>query len=322
MTDSSRSPDRSPDSAGALLRAAREKQGLHIAALAAAIKVPPRKLEALESNRWDELHDATFARALAQTVCRTLKIDPQPVLELLPASTVGKLEHKLENVAGTLNPPFSGRGSQDAGLVGAAIKPMVWGGALLLLASLVIIFIPQDVWTQLAGGTDAPVASPEPPTDTLMTPLIIGNDDPAVDNAESAATANDDAATSATSVVAPSASAVVATVPAAAASPAPSVAVTAAAAPAAASAATPGQSASADSIQLVIVQPSWITARDASGQQLISRLALPGEQMTLEGALPISLVIGNAAGVQLRFRKEAIDLPAMTRDNVARLRLP
>ena len=34
-------------SAGALLRAARESRGLHIAALAAAIKVTPRKLDAL-----------------------------------------------------------------------------------------------------------------------------------------------------------------------------------------------------------------------------------------------------------------------------------
>ena len=68
--------------AGALLKAARERQGLHIAALAAAIKVSPRKLDALENDRWDELPDATFTRALAQTVCRTLKIDARPVLEL------------------------------------------------------------------------------------------------------------------------------------------------------------------------------------------------------------------------------------------------
>jgi cytoskeleton protein RodZ len=65
-------------SAGALLRAAREKQGLHIAALAAAIKVAPRKLDALENDRWQDLPDATFTRALAQTVCRTLKIDARP----------------------------------------------------------------------------------------------------------------------------------------------------------------------------------------------------------------------------------------------------
>ena len=54
-------------SAGVQLRAARERQGLHVAALAAAIKIPQRKLEALEADRYDELPDATFTRALAMT---------------------------------------------------------------------------------------------------------------------------------------------------------------------------------------------------------------------------------------------------------------
>ena len=62
MTD----PQPGTPTAGTLLRAAREKQGLHIAALAAAIKVSPRKLDALENDRWHELPDATFVRALAR----------------------------------------------------------------------------------------------------------------------------------------------------------------------------------------------------------------------------------------------------------------
>ena len=59
-----------------LLRAAREAAGLHIAALAAALKVPVRKLEALEAGRYGELPDLTFARALASSACRHLKVDP------------------------------------------------------------------------------------------------------------------------------------------------------------------------------------------------------------------------------------------------------
>ena len=74
MTDTPTSPDASRSAvdavqAGALLRAARQQQGLHIAALAASIKVTPAKLEALESGRIQELPDATFTRALALTVC-------------------------------------------------------------------------------------------------------------------------------------------------------------------------------------------------------------------------------------------------------------
>ena len=43
--------------AGALLRQAREASGLHIAALAVLLKVPVKKLEALESDRLDLLPD-------------------------------------------------------------------------------------------------------------------------------------------------------------------------------------------------------------------------------------------------------------------------
>ena len=103
-------------SAGALLRAAREKQGLHIAALAAAIKVTPRKLDALEHDRYDELPGATFTRALAQTVCRSLKIDPQPVLALLPQADNPGLDAVA---AGSLNTPFRDRpGREDRGGTG------------------------------------------------------------------------------------------------------------------------------------------------------------------------------------------------------------
>ena len=92
-------------SAGALLRQARQAQGLHIAALAAAIKVTPRKLELLESDQFDQLPDATFTRALAQTVCRTLKVDSAPILALLPRPDV----HRLGDVGAGLNAPFRSR---------------------------------------------------------------------------------------------------------------------------------------------------------------------------------------------------------------------
>ena len=91
--------------AGGLLRQARQAQGIHIAALAAAIKVVPRKLELLESDQFDQLPDATFTRALAQTVCRALKIDAAPILALLPPLPGNRLGH----VANGMNTPFHER---------------------------------------------------------------------------------------------------------------------------------------------------------------------------------------------------------------------
>ena len=54
--------------AGDMLRSARESRGMQIAALAVLLKVPVKKLEALESNRFDLLPDAVFVRALAASV--------------------------------------------------------------------------------------------------------------------------------------------------------------------------------------------------------------------------------------------------------------
>src|SRR6195952_3153327 len=118
--------------AGGLLRQARQAQGLHIAALAAAIKVLPKKLELLESDQFDQLPDATFTRALANTVCRTLKIDAGPILALLPPLP----GHRLEHVAEGLKTPFlegqGGSSSSQGSLVGTPV--LVLAGVLIVAA--------------------------------------------------------------------------------------------------------------------------------------------------------------------------------------------
>ena len=69
-----------------MLREAREAHGLHIEMVAAALKVPPQKLMALEADDIDSLPDPVFARALASSVCRALRIDAAPVLAKLPGA--------------------------------------------------------------------------------------------------------------------------------------------------------------------------------------------------------------------------------------------
>ena len=54
--------------AGTLLRQAREAAGLSLAGLAAALKVPAPKLEALEADDYAAFQDHVFMRALAQSV--------------------------------------------------------------------------------------------------------------------------------------------------------------------------------------------------------------------------------------------------------------
>src|SRR4029453_16141215 len=91
--------------AGMLLRRAGEATGLHVAALAVSLKVPVRKLEALEEDRYDLLTDAVFVRALASSICRTLKIDPQPVLDRLPQTTAPRQDRDVDSINATFRAP-------------------------------------------------------------------------------------------------------------------------------------------------------------------------------------------------------------------------
>lgn len=129
-------------SPGALLRQARVAQKVEIAALAAAIKVTPRKLELLESDRFDELHDVTFVRALAQTVCRSLRIDAAPVMALLPQAKGMRLDQMSQG----LNTPYRER---PEGMLlkdfSWLAKPMVWAPALIVLAAAALYWMPADL---------------------------------------------------------------------------------------------------------------------------------------------------------------------------------
>jgi cytoskeleton protein RodZ len=151
--------------AGALLRQAREAQGLHIAALATSLKVPVKKLEALERDRLDELPDATFTRALAQTVCRALKIDAAPVLALLPRADGAMLDH----VDAGLNAPFRDKGARSEPALGTVLRqPAVGVVALLAAGALALFFWPRQAPKPAEPlPPAAPVASAPVPAPTL-----------------------------------------------------------------------------------------------------------------------------------------------------------
>jgi cytoskeleton protein RodZ len=286
-------------SAGAQLRAARERQGLHIAALAAAIKIPQRKLEALEADRFDELPDATFARALAMTVCRALKIDATPVLAQLPQAG-GK---GLSAVTGGLNAPFRDRpGRADPADFSPVRHPLSWAALAVLVAAAAVFLLP-DGWWQGLWPAGAPTQATVPA-------------------APAPASAPDTPASAAAPAAAASESLAAAPVPApvAEAASAPTVEVVHSV-----PGAEVGASAAPDSAAGVAVlratDATWVEVVDAGGQVLVQRLLQPGESLGLNGKLPFKLKIGNAAATQLQFRGQGVDLAPVTRDNVARLEL-
>ena len=151
-------------SAPVLLRQAREAAGLHIAALAAALKVPVKKLEALEGGRSDELLDATFARALAASVCRQLKIDPTEVLALLPLAGGSRLGEDQ-----ALNTPF--RPTRELAAASRApqgVPKAAWIAMGILLAAAVVWWAVPPV-----NDTTPQAAMPAPPPMPLICRHVI-----------------------------------------------------------------------------------------------------------------------------------------------------
>lgn len=292
--------------AGALLRAAREKQGLHIAALAASMKVAPRKLEALENDRWDELAGNTFTRALAQSVCRALHIDAAPILALLPQAQFVELDH----VTGKLNAPFRERSARDEGALAVmAQRGLLWAGALLLLAAVGTYLLPTSwLWFEGTAPTTGGAATGAAAS-AVTKPALASASAPAPTDA---------AGDRATPAVAPTMA-----MPASAASSlvevthgAPVAAAIGSASPLPAAA-----GAAAAPLQLTAGALSWVEVRDRSGRILLSRNVLRGETIGVDGATPLRLTVGNAAVTRVVFRGKPVDLSASQRDNVARIEL-
>lgn len=63
---------------------------------------------------------------------------------------------------------------------------------------------------------------------------------------------------------------------------------------------------------------AWVEVTDASGKILLSQLSAVGAEHALDGALPLTVVIGDANKATVEVRGEAFNLVPVTRNNVAR----
>ena len=299
--------------AGALLREARTAAGVHIAALAVALKVPVGKLEALESDDYSALPDIVFVRALASSVCRSLKLDPQPVLALLPQGE----SPRLSDSSAGLNAPvkgFTGKSSSAAFSVPGP-KPVAWAVGVLLIGAALMVLLPRGHgidWSAWFGAaqTGSPVQGAAVPAPVALPASVAG------------------ASTSEVRPVAPDASPMLPAASAALAVPVASATESQKVAPAAAdtgvplapdSAATPGdEQAPTGLLSFRARSESWIQVREATGGVVLQRKLAPNETVSVSGALPLSVVVGRADATEVFVRGKPYELAGVSRENVAR----
>lgn len=288
--------------AGRMLRNAREAHGLHVGALAVSMKVPVKKLEALESDRFDLLPDAVFVRALASSVCRTLKIDAAPILDKLPRSHTPQLGPGDRAV----NEPFYAYGKSGAlSFSGLFAKPSVVWVLVFMVATIAVFFWPELQKIPLNNGDDTAVEEQNSSLAAVgnlnvsegVTPIP----EPPIDA---------QAGTSPTQTLGSETASPGAVVPVIQKPLVDSVAAT-----------TSGVDVNDSTAQLLGLKargPTWVKVVDAKGTVQLMKILVAGEAVRVGGVAPLSVVVGAADSLDVVVRGAPFELQSVARDNVAR----
>lgn len=293
-------------SSGQLLRQAREQQQMTVQTLAAMLKVPVHKLQALEEDRWDALTDSVFTRSLALSVCRILNIPSEPVLAGLPKLEGSKLSANPEGINApfkdktlrSLMSPSHDSSSGNAFKIVAALLIAVAGSAGLY-------FLPQ--WQSEEQETvEAAPASVEP--ELMFAPqapgVVVSVQETTV--AEQPAAAAQEPAPAETEAAAASA-----------VQPAPE----AAAAVPSADAAQPAeaQAGAGPRLRFAASGDSWVQVRDAQNKVVMEKMMKAGDVLDQAApSRPLKVVVGNAGATTLEVDGAALNLQESARNNVAR----
>ena len=307
--------------AGDALRQAREAAGLHISALASVLKVPVKKLEALEGNRFDLLPDAVFARALAASVCRTLKIDTAPILALLPMTPLSRLAFP----GASLNETFRSPGDSPGPSAWMQLsRPVVLAGLALMVGALVLVFLPaikagvNYLKSTLANFSVASPASKivlNPPESAVHLKSSVDISDSVVSGVASLPQALSDGVKP---VGIQKPAGINAPVPASIFETQGAMSVVTPGTPSSMFAGTASLPSTADVVVFTSTGESWVEATDARGQVVLRQMLNASETVGASGLLPLKVVVGRANVTQVQIRGNAVDLNPLSKDNVAR----
>ena len=140
-----------------LLRQARERVGMHMAAVAVTLKVPVARLEALEAGRYHELPDPTFVRALAKSVCKVLKVDPEPILASLPSAYVADLGPTATAICEPMPLTRAGKMMSSSESMVRVPSAVLVAAGLMVLAAALWIWLPERPVPEAVEPVMAPV---------------------------------------------------------------------------------------------------------------------------------------------------------------------
>ena len=287
---------------GAMLRERRIALGLSQADVANVVKLPARRIEAMEKERWDELPDGPYLRGFLKNIARALNLDAATLIDRVDESLMrarnpdsilvapGSTHTMLPRRSGPAESRYSGRALVFGALVFAMIAALIaWSGTQSFDRAVATgkgwLDARREHVAGATPGTDmasAKTAVPQMKSEPIQLPLT---------GATMASSSSPQSDASPRSATAPAANSV------------------------------PAASGGNVAMQFHFSEDAWVEVRSADGKVLLSRLNAAGTEQSIEGEAPFSVVVGNAKGVSLNYRGQPVDLTPYTRDQVARLTL-
>lgn len=317
-------------SPGAQLAAKREELNWSIEQVASHLNLAPRQIAALEADNHAALPGIAIVRGFVRAYAKLLRIDPVPLLQTISnEATTADQALPLRRVVSSK--PFTDNRSLTMEGQRKGMRYAVYAGlGLILIGSALLAFrmgwVPEQIKRQLEQNfgviSVAPVASTAE-TDNSQ-PDVGGSGEAAITSGFESGEA---VGTSSQLLAAPAAGADTAT-PENSRSATASTEVQGKALPPDERAAQQqavtslGQRSSndaSDALVLKLREDSWLDIKRQDGTTVMARLAKAGSTETIKVGGPLSITIGNAAGVEATLRGESVKLKDRANNNVARL---
>ncbi len=338
MTDENSGAYNQRSRCGGALRTARESQGLSIQDIASRLRLGPKQIEALETDNFAVLPEATIIRGFIRNYAKQLKINAEPLLNaynvLVPNSD--------------LHRPIV---RPNANMKISSYKKPKLGRYLFIIVSALLGL---SVWFFYQNYVAKPVAKPFANSDALSVGVIGENASnektmplpeaalpaaeresslqtsteltlPAAPEAATAVSPTDaNAVNAATTANLPAPTLSASTLPATTLPDLPTNAANLPASAPVGSAVPPAVVANASSVtklEFNATQETWIQVLDASGHQIYNKIIFAGSRESIDVTPPVNITVGNAGATSLSMNGKPVELAPHTRQNVARIKL-
>lgn len=319
--------------AGAQLAALREARGWTTAQIASQLNLANRQIQALEADNYAALPGMVIVRGFIRAYAKVLQVDPAPILAAIVDDTAVPVVQLAER--NTLSASFSEAKLSPSGSRSFSFKAMLAVAVLAVIGVAVFVaqhsgVIPTSLQTSKVEEKLAPIEPGEivevPPAqaEVIETTVAPGANEASVASAAAkpsmAAPVVSAAETKPVVVESkPAVTAPVVQTPAPVAVPKPvAIAPTVSSAPVQ-DAVVPVNSK--DALAIKVREDSWVEIKRADNSVLVSRLLKAGTLEVVAVTEPVSMVIGNAAGVDVTLRGKSVDVVTGNASNVARLNL-